>query len=189
MSQSAPENWALRLTPAGVAALKDEDYNPDDAPGYLAKLAKDVPGLGDIATMYLREALRSYAARSYLAATVMLGVASEAAILDMAERLTEYYGDTALRATLRDPRIPYSRKFQEVRKRLETRKSELPADVTDGMSLTFDSILDLLRINRNDAGHPTGKHFGRDDCFIALRMAIRYLRKIIALTTFFSRVS
>ena len=51
-----------------------------------------------------------------------------------------------------DERVPYSRKFREVRKRLESQKQDLPHDLSDGMTLTFDSVLDLLRVNRNDAG-------------------------------------
>jgi hypothetical protein len=184
MSQPAAENWELKLAPAGMAAVRDEDYNPDDASGYLAKLARDVPGLSEVAVMYIREALRCYTARSYLATTVMLGVASEAAMLEMAESLADHYPDTTLRSMLDDRRVPYNRKFGEVRKCLESRKLDLPHDLTDGMSLTFDSVLDLLRVNRNDAGHPTGKCFDRDDCYIALRMAIRYLKKIAALTAF-----
>lgn len=186
MSQSAAENWTLHLTPAGRAAVRDEDYNPDDASGYLAKLAKDVPGLSPVTTMYVREAVRSYAATNYLASTVMLGVASEAAMLEMAARFAQHYKDDALQAALNDSRIPYNKKFQEVRKRLDAKRQDLPRDLTDGMSLTFDSVLDLLRVNRNDTGHPTGKHFDRDDCYIALRIAIRYLKKIAALTALFT---
>jgi hypothetical protein len=187
MSQSAAENWMLKLTPAGLAAARDEEYNPDDASGYLAKLAKDVPSLSNVTTMYIREALLSFTARGYLASTVMLGVASEAAILQMATRFATYYNDATLQSLLDDPRIPYNRKFLEVRKRLESHRQDLPHELADGMSLTFDSVLDLLRVNRNDAGHPTGKHFDRDDCYIALRMAIRYLKKIAGLTDFFTQ--
>jgi hypothetical protein len=187
MSQSAAENWTLKLTPAGIAAVQDEDYNPDDASGYLMRLAKDVPGLSPVTTTYVREAVRSYTARNYLASTVMLVVASEAAMLEMAERLAQHYNDTVLQSTLDDARIPYNRKFQEVRKLIDAKKQDLPLKLRDGMSLTFDSVLDLLRVNRNDAGHPTGKQFDRDDCYIALRMAIRYLKKIASLTTFLTQ--
>lgn len=186
MSQSAVENWTLQLTPAGLAAVRDEDYNPDDASGYLARLANEVPGLSATTSMYVREAVRSYAGGNYLATTVMLGVASEAAMLEMADRLAQYYSDASLAASLGDERIPYNRKFAEVRKRLDQKKQDLPRELADGMSLTFDSVLDLLRVNRNDAGHPTGKHFDRDDCYIALRMAMRYLKKIAGLTALFS---
>ena len=186
MSQSAAENWQLNLTSAGTAAVRDEDYNPDDASGYLARLTKDIPDLDQITLMYIREAVRCYAARNYLASTVMLGVSSEAAVLDMATCMARRYNDSALQSTLSDERSPYNRKFQEVRKRLEAKRQDLPAEFADGMSLTFDSVLDLLRVNRNDAGHPTGKTFDRDDCYIALRMAMRYLKKVAGLARFFT---
>ena len=181
ITQSAPENWELRLTHAGIAAVRDEDYNPDDASGYLEKLSRDIPGLSQTTATYLREAVRSYAGGLYLAATVMVGVASEAAVLEMAGALAARFNDDALKTTLANARISYYKKFQEIRKMLESSKAALPAELTDGMSLLFESVLDLLRVNRNDAGHPSGKHFGRDDCFIALRMASRYLQRIYAL--------
>jgi len=55
------------------------------------------------------------------------------------------------------------------------------------MALTFDSILDLLRIYRNDAGHPTGKQISRDDAFINLQMFVRYLQKLYAFKTYFAK--
>src|SRR5258708_7962749 len=75
MFQHAPENGELCLTPAGSAAVRDEEYTPDDPSGYLDKLARDLPALSPIAMMYMREAIRSYAATNYLSTTVMLGVA------------------------------------------------------------------------------------------------------------------
>jgi hypothetical protein len=53
------------------------------------------------------------------------------------------------------------------------------------MALTLDSVLDLLRINRNEAGHPTGRKVDRDEAYINLQMFARYLQKLYALRTFF----
>jgi hypothetical protein len=36
--QSAPENWEWRLTDAGNAAEKDEQFNPDDPERYMSRL-------------------------------------------------------------------------------------------------------------------------------------------------------
>ena len=36
--QPAPENWAWRLTDAGAASAKDEQFNPDDPELYMTKL-------------------------------------------------------------------------------------------------------------------------------------------------------
>jgi hypothetical protein len=50
----------------------------------------------------------------------------------------------------------------------------------------LDSVLDVSRIYRNDAGHPTGKRIGRDDAFINLQMVARVLQKLYALKGFFN---
>jgi hypothetical protein len=50
----------------------------------------------------------------------------------------------------------------------------------------LDSVLDVLRIYRNDAGHPTSKRIGRDDAFINLQMVARVLQKLYALKGFFN---
>jgi len=49
----------------------------------------------------------------------------------------------------------------------------------------MDSILDLLRIYRNESGHPTGRNISREDAFINLQMFARYLEKIYKLKSFF----
>lgn len=53
------------------------------------------------------------------------------------------------------------------------------------MALTFDAVLDLLRIYRNDSGHPTGKHIDHDTAFINLQMFARYLEKLYQFKAFF----
>ncbi len=153
ITQPAPENWSWRLTDAGVKSAKDEQFNPDDQERYLLRLRSNVPGISDLAFMYVEEAVRCYTHECYLASAVMLGVASEAAFLEMARASVDWL-ETAgqkLQAILDDPRQPYVKKFEEFRKRIEPRKVELPIELVDGMSLTLDSVLDLLRISRNES--------------------------------------
>jgi hypothetical protein len=84
-SQPTVSNWRLALTRAGEAAALDEAINPDDAHRYLQHLRSLIPGISDVVMMYAREALSTYQGRNYLASAVMLGVASEAAFLELAE--------------------------------------------------------------------------------------------------------
>jgi hypothetical protein len=191
ISQSAPENWEWRLTNVGVVSAKDEQFNPDDAERYLARLQSDVPGVSDLVLRYASEAVRSYTHECYLASAVMLGVASEAAFLEMAQACAKWLGSAGdkLQEILDNPRQPYVKKFEEFRKRIEPRKEELTPDLADGMSLTFDSVLDLLRISRNDAGHPTGKDVLREDQYISLQMFARYLQRLYELRLFFQKGS
>jgi hypothetical protein len=191
-SQPAPENWELHLTDSGAAALADAGLNPDNAEAFLAQLAQRVPTTSPTVLLYLREALATYAHRCYLASAVMLGVASEAAFLDMAEAFCTWLPPTPqarYRTILDDPRAQYIHKFREFRSRLEPLRGQLPPELSDNLALTFDSVLDLLRIYRNEAGHPTGKQYRRDDAFINLQMFARYLEKLYALKAFFEASS
>lgn len=187
IAQPAPENWRWRLTDTGVQSAKDERFNPDDPERYLIRLRSNVSEISDLVFMYTEETVRSYTHECYLASAVMLGVASEAAFLEMAQASVDWLGTSGqkLQTILDSLRQPYVSKFTEFRKRIEPRKTELPDDLADGMSLTFDSVLDLLRISRNESGHPTGKRILREDQYISLQMFGRYIQKLYALKAFF----
>ena len=147
-SQSAVENWELHLTDAGAGALADVGLNPDNPQAFLAQLAQRVPATSPTVLLYLREALATYAHRCYLASAVMLGVASEAAFLEMAEAFCTWLPATEqarYRATLDNPRSSYDIKFREFRARLEPRRGQLPLDLSDNLALTFDAVLDAGR--------------------------------------------
>jgi hypothetical protein len=187
-SQPAPENWLLIPTDAGTTAARDNEINPDNSGEYLARLTAMVPNASSTVLSYAREAIASYSGRCYLASAVMLGVASEAAFLEMASTFANWLPQEQsqrFHRLIETQRSNYIAKFAEFRKRVEPHKSELPAELSDGMALTLDSVLDLLRIYRNDAGHPTGKQISRDDAFISLQMFARYLQKLYALKAFF----
>ncbi len=189
LDQSAPENWNLRLTEAGVAAAKDDDANPDDPAGYLRRLFVSAPGISDTTRLYIDEAVKTYYYRAYLACTAMLGVAAESMFIDVAEAFVAWAGPPAakLRKLLDNPRANYVDRFREFRKKIEELKSRIPSQDRDGLDIHLSSVLDLLRASRNDAGHPTGRKFDRDDCFTALRVFERLARRMYALKAFFEQ--
>ncbi len=187
-SQPAPENWELLLTNAGRSAAHDEEMNPDNSGDYLERLGAKVPNLNPTVLQYARESVVAYNSRCYLASAVMLGVASEAAFLEMARSFGNWLPDGQKQKFLKiidDPRLNYIAKFLDFRKKIEPLKSSIPDELSGSMSLTLDSVLDLLRVYRNEAGHPTGKQVARDDAFVNLQMFARYLEKLYALKTFF----
>lgn len=187
MWQPAPENWEWLLTDAGTEAAKDEQFNPDDPERYIVRLRLNIPEMSSLVSIYADEAVRCYTHSCYLASAVMLGVASEAAFMEMAEASIDWLQPSGitLEKILDDPRQPYIKKFEEFRKRIEPRKADLPDELADGMSLTFDAVLDLLRVRRNDAGHPTGKPILRQDQYISLQMFGRYLQRLYQFRKFF----
>lgn len=191
-TQPAPENWRWVLTSSGVAAAADQMANPDDPDRYMSRLMEKVPEASLVVQQFAQEAVAAYVARCYLASATMLGVASEAAFIETATAFADWLqpGKTQdnLRQTL-DGRAVYVAKFDEFRKRLEAHKGELPDDLRDGLTLTMDAVLDLLRVSRNDAGHPTGRRISREDQFVHLQIFVRYLQKLYGQKTFFLAAS
>ncbi|WP_437298906.1 hypothetical protein [Sorangium sp. So ce426] len=188
-TQPSASNWELRLTASGYAVLKDSEFNPHDPSGYIDRLRQQIPQPSQVVLRYMSESLYAFNQRLYLASTVMLGVASEAAFLELGSSFAGTLSGEArgkFENLLSGPGS-YVAKFQEFRKRIEPKRQDLPEGLRDGMHLMLDSVLDLLRINRNEAGHPTGVTFGREDCFIALQMAARYMHRLYALKQHFEQ--
>lgn len=183
-SQPAVENWALHLTAAGRAAAVDEEVNPDNPENYLNRLNRDVPNLSVVAREYTEEALRAYNARLYRASAVMLGVASEAAVLEVASSFANTLPEVESRRfmeTIGSRRQNIIAKFSAFRAKLQSSKNQLPQELKEGLDLSISSVADLLRTYRNDAGHPTRKVIDRDDAYTHLYLFVRYARKLYAL--------
>lgn len=183
-TQPAPSNWAWVLTERGLRAARSTEYEPNDPQEYLRTLKERIPQLDELVLLYAEEALGAYNSRCYLASSVMLGVASERAFQLLAEAFASWLpGSEAkrFRETFDNPRTQYVVKFAEFRKRIEPHKGDLPPEFADSMALTLDSVLDLLRITRNEAGHPTGRLIDEGEAYINLQMFGRYLEKLYGL--------
>lgn len=183
-SQPAAENWTLHLSEAGRAAASDEEITPDDPAGYIRRLISDIPDLTPLVKGYAEEALLAYNARLYRASAVMLGVASEAAVLEVALALGDAMPASEAKPyleTINARKQNFIAKFDLLAQKLRSRKGSLPDHLSDGLDLTLNAVTDLLRVSRNDAGHPTGRTIDRNDSFIHLRMFARYVAKLYAL--------
>lgn len=88
-----------------------------------------------------------------------------------------------LRQAVENPRTSQAARFTELRKVLEPMRTRLPEGTAD--NLTLDAVAELLRITRNDAGHPTGTVVDEDTAYTHLQMAARYLQKMTALEAYF----
>jgi len=182
-----PDNWRWRLSRLGIQAVSGGAWEPRDPRGYLRRLRQSSPEIDSIAIRYVEEALRAFNARCYLASSVMLGVASERVVEGLAQVVFELRGDRAkkLRTALDNPRASQLSRFQELRKQLEPMRPELPYDLGD--TLTLDAVANLLRLTRNEAGHPTGAEVSEDTAYTHLQMAAIYLQKMTALQELLAR--
>ncbi|MET8145659.1 hypothetical protein ABZU32_35610 [Sphaerisporangium sp. NPDC005288] len=185
--QPASDNWRWKLSERGRRAVEGGPWEPYDPEGYLRRLRRQVPDLHPIAYQYMQEALQSFNAGCYLACSVMLGVAAEQVFIRVAEAMVAALGDSAekLRKELDNPKSSQNARFQALRARLEPLRNTLPDDLGD--NLTMDAVADLLRVTRNEAGHPRGRAVDEDTAYTHLQLAARYLGKMTALAEHFTR--
>ncbi len=184
---SGTDNWRWRLSERGRAAATGGSWEPYDPEGYLTRLRRQVPDLDPVALRYVKEALGAFNARCFLASSVMLGVASEQVFIGLANSTVAAFdavpelGGAAdkLKQALNNPKQSQHTRFLELRKRLEPLRPKLPDDLGD--NLTMDAVSDLLRVTRNEAGHPTGRDVDENTAYTHLQMAARYLEKMTAL--------
>lgn len=183
---NSQHNWRWRLSSIGVAAAQGGSWEPRDPEGYLRRLRREISDADPVVLRYVEEALGAFNARCYLAASVMLGVASEHAFLQLARTVAVALKPDAskLAAALANPRASQHSRFIELRKLLEPRRPQLPHDLAD--NLTLDAVSDLLRITRNEAGHPSGSSVDEDTARTHLLIAGGYLKKMTDLQHHFA---
>ena len=185
-SQPRVTNWDLLLTTKGRVVVSDEDINPDNPSGYIQYLSDELPGMNEIVKVYVYESLYACNNELYRASAVMIGVASEVAVLEVAATLGRILQGREAHQYLGiiDGKPNYIAKFETFQKKLESKKAWLPEELTDGLDLTMNSVGDLLRTYRNSAGHPKGETVDRRDCFTHLHMFVRFAKRLYAIKAY-----
>lgn len=155
-----------------------------DLESYTKLIRSNVPAINDITLLYLQEAMQSFRSGCMLAATVMLGVASEHSFLLLVEtaetsaKYGTYFGAVGKERTI-------LQKFRKFRAALEKHvQSDLPGDIKENLDIEFDGILSVIRTFRNESGHPSGKILEREQAYVLLQMFIPYCKKIYQLMDF-----
>ncbi len=68
----------------------------------------------------------------------------------------------------------------------ELQQKGLPRRLEEQRTTTFEGIANLIRIARNDAGHPELRIVSRDECFVDLRLFQHYREWVVAVMTHIS---
>jgi hypothetical protein len=130
----------------------------------------------DLVFIYIRESIQCYLKSNLIASSVMLGVASEAVF----NKLLNWMLDNVTNPKLKDRlnRIQNKNdlrgKFDIVYGELEREKNLFKPNIRDNLETNLSGIFQLIRLQRNDSGHPTGKIIPRYQLFIYLNMFPAY---------------
>jgi hypothetical protein len=177
----------FRLTQHGQSVIADET-SPYDPNRYLEQLRSKVAGINEQVLCYITEALTCLRNDCILAAAVMVGCASEKAILILIDVFGNQIADEKKRNKYQkdtDKRNILAR-FSAFRdKWLSTVSSQLPQELKHSLGRNLDGIFHLIRETRNAAGHPHGTSIERNDVAANLILFVGYLRFVSELTEFF----
>lgn len=146
-----PGNHSYFLTEYGRHCLAGEDLEntPYDPDRYLEVITGRAGQLDSVVRSFLTEALKCFHMRTYLAAMVMLGAASERALYLLAGAYL--------------PPEKVGGKVSDLFKRTQGAlggkttpgfREALSKDVRDDWSPMLESGFHIIRISRNEAGHP-----------------------------------
>jgi hypothetical protein len=180
----------IRLTEYGRRCVAEDRILPHDPDGYLREFQKTVPGVDPTITEYLTEALQCYIHGLNRAAAVMLGGASEQAVLLLIESCMDSVNDSIVKLRFESDVEKASsifRKYDLFEKRFSTIKSRMPRELSDNVDSQLRGVFDLIRSSRNDAGHPaSGGSVGRDAVYSHLCLFTPYSQRIYGLIDWFS---
>jgi hypothetical protein len=174
-----PENQFFELSSYGVEVLREEEPSPYDPFGFIRRLTSDAPHLESETVEYVQEAVETFLSRHFRAAAVMTGLASENEIL----KLIELFADTLEQGARSafDQAIGRCRnlrgKFDRLYERLNQAKGDLPADIRE-LDTWLAGTFQVIRLTRNDAGHPTGQKPSREAVYANLNFFLTYARHL-----------
>jgi hypothetical protein len=185
------QGWPhFRLTIYGRKCIEADHILPHDPDGFLAQFRGDAPHIDPTVLEYLTESLQCFVHGLQRAAAVMLGGASEQAILLMIESFGNSISDTSNKqkfVTSFAKTQSIFKKYELFEKHLPTIKERLPRELAENIDSQLKGVFDLIRNSRNDAGHPAmGSGVNRDGVYSHLRLFTPYYKRINALTAWFA---
>jgi hypothetical protein len=172
----------LRLSRFGKQSLTGQSsLRFHDTSGFLKILHAEVPDISTEAILYLEEAVAAFYADCLLSSCVMLGVPAEAEFLRLVDIAAASATQGARFAPLKKLTFIKQKitRFQEL---LRPIINTLPREATEDMDTNLSAIQSVIRIARNDAGHPSGsKPPSREQVYVSLQLFVPFARQLMRL--------
>jgi hypothetical protein len=171
----------FRLSRFGETIMSQSQFRFHDTSSYIAMIKTYDPGISPAGVMYLEEAAASFYAECLLSASVMLGVAAETEflrVLDMATSSAQW-GSVFAPVT----KQPFIRgKIQKFQTALAPHRTSLPRELMEDLDINLSMIQSVLRLARNDAGHPSGSPAPtREQVYVNMQLFGPFSRQLASL--------
>jgi hypothetical protein len=181
MNNSNPMWPHFRLSPFGQAALQTQaPYRFHNTASYLSMVRQEVPDISTEAVTYLDEAVAAFYAGCLLASCVMLGVAAEAEFLRLVDIAVSHPDHGRHFSGVQKEQV-IRKKITKFKAALDHLATPLPRDVTEDLETNLLAIQSILRIARNEAGHPSAANPEREQVYVYLQLFIPFARQLMRL--------
>lgn len=147
----------FRVTPLGRKIATSEDViDPLDSSTYLKDAKARLPDGDEVIFAYLAEANKNFIDRSYLSATVMLGVSAEGLMRWLIKALLKHVSEsqaTSYSNTFEQHRFKTNKLFSEFFKLLRIHLEEVDEDLRFQADAYLEQLSTIIRVNRDDVAH------------------------------------
>ncbi|MPW24331.1 hypothetical protein GC105_00800 [Alkalibaculum sp. M08DMB] len=184
---SGNQGFTFDITEYGQKVLANGNPIPHDPEGYLDYLQHEIPDIDSVIYTYVAESIHAYNINLLLSATTAIGCASEKALLLLIEAYIPFLPTEKERVGFvqKTKGKFIKNQFEEFQKSLGGQKGRIHKELVDGIDIVISGIFELLRQNRNSAGHPTGKEMKKENVYASLQIFITYCKRIYSLMEFF----
>lgn len=168
----------FRVTGHGRKVLAEADFQPYDPSGYMTAVERRIADPDNTVMAYLAEAVLSFRRGSVVAAMTMLGIAAERVFDLVCESLLNALNDPGEKATFEKlmNRFPMKPKLDWVHNKLQDVQRSPGTAIPENSAMMATVIYDLLRMQRNELGHPRDAppRVDRDEAVVNLQIFPRY---------------
>ena len=183
--------FAFYKTARGEAWAASVGPIPEDVDGYLNLLRKLVPVLDPVIEQYVTEGLKAYERGTYFASAVMVGAASEKGVYLLGESMRQVFRDLRQTTTLEGFINGRSMNslfgfIQNAIAQAQRPPRVMPYSVTEGASPHLMSLIEAIRVQRNDAVHPQNASVSADSVRLSYLAFPHALQKLEELRAWFS---
>ena len=178
--------WPLyRVTEYGEGVVKGQGPQPYDPNNFMQEFGRVNAAADPVIMDYLDEALRTFNHGCQKSTCVMIGAASEKAILLLHDAFETAIADAGKKAMFKKSyNWTIHSKYKALKAGLDTlvASNSMPRDLGEIVTGQVPGAFELIRRYRNSSGHPEiVKHVDPDTNFLTLRIFTEYVRCIYLL--------
>ena len=159
----------IRMTDIGKTALEDSVYHLYNPERYVTFIQKHVSEINDVTKQYALEAVRCFRHGLLFAAAVMIGAAAEKELLGLLNTIVTWETDPKRKQEglqiLERGRLPAL--FGYIAESLK--RANIPYSIHKGSAIHLMSFQEMIRVQRNEAVHPSSSSVSRDSVYISLQ--------------------